>query len=571
MQNFRKNVNGITLMALVVTIIILLILAGISIGMLSGDNSIINQAGNAKTQTDIAQEKEILEQATVVVMGKSKYGDIEKAKLDTELSKYSEVEETETVEEGIVVSFKSKRAYLVDANGKVIDYEKPEYTPKPEQSTKYEVSRANGRIDIIFLNGTSYNITEKPNPPVLDNTMVPVYYDNTISSWKVCDSSDTDTWYKYSKADVSIAGTTEGDTRQSRWANVMLTDNIQIEKDGITYNSTQIKGLLKSNNLRTIVGATVTNEGSMLVWIPRYAYRITYYSSSNKTKGTEIGYSDSRGLVDIDGKTPKNLQEPTTSINVKGNIETKNYEYYRPHPAFEKDLNQGGWRTKITGIWVGKFEVTGNTTETTILSNTKPLYGVSIGDQYNAIKNKFKAGTTESHMIKNSEYGATAYLTESIYGRNEVQITKNTYSPTPFTGGNNYILNTSQSTTGNVYGVYDMFGGTNELVSSYSANNTTNNGYGFTSISGNYGEKNDKTASTEYATVYQYNVDSDSNANNYKLNLNRIFGDAMFETSGEGTLSTSWYGSTSYFAGTSYPFFTRGGDFGNGEYRIIFL
>ena len=45
MKKMLKNKKGITLMALVVTIIILLILAGISIGMLSGDNSIINQAG----------------------------------------------------------------------------------------------------------------------------------------------------------------------------------------------------------------------------------------------------------------------------------------------------------------------------------------------------------------------------------------------------------------------------------------------------------------------------------------------------------------------------------------------
>ena len=115
----KNKESGITLMALVVTIIILLILAGISIGMLSGDNSIIKQAGNAKTQTDIAQEKEILEQATVVAMGKSKYGSVEKQYLDPELSKYSEIEDTEDVDDGIEVTFKSGRVYLVDADGNV--------------------------------------------------------------------------------------------------------------------------------------------------------------------------------------------------------------------------------------------------------------------------------------------------------------------------------------------------------------------------------------------------------------------------------------------------------------------
>ena len=50
-----NNVNGITLIALVVTIIVLLILAGISIMMLTGDNGILQRAGQAKTMTDEAQ------------------------------------------------------------------------------------------------------------------------------------------------------------------------------------------------------------------------------------------------------------------------------------------------------------------------------------------------------------------------------------------------------------------------------------------------------------------------------------------------------------------------------------
>ena len=43
-----------------IKVIVLLILAGISIGMLSGDNGILGQAGNAKTQTGVGQEKEIV-------------------------------------------------------------------------------------------------------------------------------------------------------------------------------------------------------------------------------------------------------------------------------------------------------------------------------------------------------------------------------------------------------------------------------------------------------------------------------------------------------------------------------
>ena len=64
-QNFKKmqkritkNTKGITLIALMVTIIILLILAGISIAMLTGNNGILSQAGDAKEETRGASVKE---------------------------------------------------------------------------------------------------------------------------------------------------------------------------------------------------------------------------------------------------------------------------------------------------------------------------------------------------------------------------------------------------------------------------------------------------------------------------------------------------------------------------------
>ena len=55
-MNFNtKSSRGITLIALVVSIIVLLILAGISISMLSGDNSILSKAGDAATLTEISR------------------------------------------------------------------------------------------------------------------------------------------------------------------------------------------------------------------------------------------------------------------------------------------------------------------------------------------------------------------------------------------------------------------------------------------------------------------------------------------------------------------------------------
>ena len=57
-KRMQKNSKGITLIALVITIIVLLILAGVTIATLTGENGILNQANQAKIKSDIAEVKE---------------------------------------------------------------------------------------------------------------------------------------------------------------------------------------------------------------------------------------------------------------------------------------------------------------------------------------------------------------------------------------------------------------------------------------------------------------------------------------------------------------------------------
>ena len=57
-MKINKRDRGITLIALVVTIIVLLILAGVSISMLTGQNGILNKAADAKEKTETAQQDE---------------------------------------------------------------------------------------------------------------------------------------------------------------------------------------------------------------------------------------------------------------------------------------------------------------------------------------------------------------------------------------------------------------------------------------------------------------------------------------------------------------------------------
>ena len=119
----RKN-RGITLIALVITIIVLLILAGITIGAITGDNGIIQNALSAKEQTEIANEREIVEEATVRAMGKNKRGNIVKDELQEELDKITGEGKTIVTEDkeelGYFVKFvDSGRIYKVSIDGEV--------------------------------------------------------------------------------------------------------------------------------------------------------------------------------------------------------------------------------------------------------------------------------------------------------------------------------------------------------------------------------------------------------------------------------------------------------------------
>ena len=107
--------------------------------------------------------------------------------------------------------------------------------------------------------------------------------------------------------------------------------------------------------------------------------------------------------------------------------------------------------------------------------------------------------------------------------------------------GKAYIKNKDQSTTGNIYGIYDMRGGAYEYVASYYNVSSSNlsNGSSFASKGG---------SSDEYSTVY-----TGTNTNSaYK------YGDATYETSG-------WHGNYAHFVDSSGPFFGRGGYYNRNE------
>ena len=397
-----------------------------------------------------------------------------------------------------------------------------------------------------------------------------------------------------------------------------------------------------------------TEDGSMWVWIPRYAYRI------HKENGVETQKFDIVFLVgltdnyyDENGKLQTAQRQTSENQTIVTNGDT-----YTVHPAFtnESSINyaNGGWDAELAGIWVAKFEAgyasgnnsatvkassinysqdtayvpaveTGTTTTTTTARNwldgeygstttaikyptfqglTYSMNYINHNDVYRISKVLTESGniyglssnSTDSHLMKNSEWGAVLYLSQSKYGLDGTEIvinsvylnntTKSIYAVTGCASStadasavsttigalNNrtqsgvYVWTqkngTAASSTGTIYGIYDMSGGISERTSSL-INNKNNNlkTYGSQIIADLNNGK-----STKYITIYPTGETlgqtmAQASQANYTNNT-KIYGDAIKETSTLGTGTNSWYSDCSDFVGLSTPFFLHGGYYG---------
>ena len=163
-----KERNGITLIALVITIIVLLILAGVSIAMLTGQNGILTQANNAKNETELASAKEKVELAVIGAISQTRDGTLTVGNLRTELANYGGTIEGEAFPVTATVDGKS---FTVDVNGNVeLAGSKPQMTEAKivasADGTGTEVSDAQAEGTELYIsfkasleNGTITSVT----------------------------------------------------------------------------------------------------------------------------------------------------------------------------------------------------------------------------------------------------------------------------------------------------------------------------------------------------------------------------------------------------------------------------
>ena len=398
----------------------------------------------------------------------------------------------------------------------------------------------------------------------IDNNMIPIYYDGNTENgeaiWKVANPNDPGSWYDYTN---------------KQWANA-----VTVTKEALDANKYQNPGTVIDNN--DVLGYWVyIPRYAYEVQRPNAVDRVVAPQNFNiRFETTEDVKKTPKESCNLGIKTATDMWSNGTPNNVESNIKAKDYRTecgisrifpnsyvvlpgvdiatlavsnstWATHPAFI-------WGTgkTLNGFWIGKFETTGSVINPTVMPNSKHIGDMNttelgnIGGYYTIAKHigSYDSNNTggndvsldgqivsatgpwdsthnlqnaTSHMLKNSEWGAVAYLASSNYGAgidesgnsrvfNNAQLQYgldgnnqasygvtgcgpvNTDNPndqgnygngtasSPGTGG---AIGTSEaclsghpeksysgsvgvmaSTTNNVYGVYDMAGGAYEYV-----------------------------------------------------------------------------------------------------------
>ena len=423
-----------------------------------------------------------------------------------------------------------------------------------------------GKITVITALDSSlsnYKDNVIAQAPTLYQGLIPVKYD---ASGNVVVADLKEEWYDY---------------KTHEWANAVLVNCSDSTIKSKYFNSDMS---LKDD----AVGTTISMDEilQMYVWIPRYRYKL--FNAENGTASEQA--------IEIEF-------ESTSTAKSTG---SKNGEWLT-HPAFTFG------NTELPGIWVGKFEASGTVNSYMIKPNEKSLTNINISTMFSTSKNIVleKSATyglnkneSDTHMIKNIEWGAVSYLTNSIYGRYTDDLTciisgcevwinnVNTgygngtavdgqvqwgpsitgcagtststgvlSSQTACISGYDWTTKgVNASTTGNQYGIYDMAGGAWEYVMGVQKDSSGEIQYSSSGFSLS------NMPDSKYYDIYDYQAEDSVVYTRYHL------GDATREvlkdTSSQG--KNAWWNDYSYSIYSSYPWVSRGGHYYNDTAAGVF-
>ena len=383
----------------------------------------------------------------------------------------------------------------------------------------------NGRLKVYCITSDT-ELQEDPsgaNRPVLAEGMIPITYDG--SKWVKADEYGAyNNWYDYGN---------------QKWANAVMVTTAKRD----TYMNADVGTTIPENDIL-----------AYFVWIPRYKYKLfnATYASGTSAQLIEVTFEN--------GTSTTGNVTCTYNTNGAETCTNKSNGNWYTHPAFTM-INASGNKTELKGIWVGKFETTGSTTSPTIKPGVKSIGGTAFSAMYNAVAlfktesylTEIGVQNTDSHMMKNIEWGSVAYLKQSNYGLGitDMGINNNSNRITgcgAITGSsisttcNAYNTATGMlvSTTGNITGVYDMSGG------------------GWEYVMGNY----NKQAGSSGLTISSIPIEHIDIYSGTNVSYSHL-GDAVGETAG-------WYSDGADFVDYYNPWFVRGDHYSDASSAGIF-
>ena len=456
-------------------------------------------------------------------------------------------------------------------------------------SYKFRVNVNNDSVPTLDTSGA--------NKPELTSNMIPVYYDEANNSWKKADASNLDEfniWYNYDKkmwANAVTVSTANRDTylKASAGTTIPITDIntmwVWIPRYTYTYfkSSTpqeiNIKFEKRTNSSGTIKCVPAINQKdsdgniisqkctdskntSLKEGISTYTHP-AFTFGSNELTGLWVGKFEN-SAVDI----PTSPITTDSTIIIKPDLVSLRY---KDISYMFKDIRQMEGSNNVYGFKQS--------------SNTVFNWDGTLTNDNNNI---------DIHMMKNNEWGVVAYLSHSKYGING-EIYKNNSSGyyTGRSGGNvsgktsassvytnisstdqnneygyytydgyllNYNTNTKSQTkdlskvassTGNIYGIYDISGGSNEYVMGVMV---SSDGKFNVASAGNWNAS--LMPLSKYYNSYSYDVSS--NSTKYSTFTRGNLGDATIEVLASSSDRKSWYDDLASFVASDRPWITRG-------------
>lgn len=545
----KERKKGISLISLVVTMLVIIILSTVMIQkgidkinyarLASFDNSILQlkeevnnymlqniQEYPAKTDENgnyiiysITNNPELLEKATK----KNDQNDIfyivdlQKMNIDN-----SDIGVGKTIDDYYLVTKTSQNIYYA----KGVNISNIVYYTKREKED-----------GVVAILPTSMTNPTEDIPPTIIATLTPTLTPTPIPTSTPTPAPGSGEWDGYVNSPKLAAGMTPVKWNGSAWVAADITN---ASNDWYDYHNTGTTSN-KWANAKLV-------DGSLLVWIPRYTYQIASGEHTSTAGTINIRFSNG-----------------TTDDTTGG---------YREHPAFY----WGGWDipisapmtkqaggTEIKGIWVGKFETSDNGSgKIKIIDNVASWRTITVDSIFTTCKNMKNDSATygdlssvDTHMLKNSEWAAIAYLSKYVLGTTQVALNSNKNYITAYGG---ISTNKAQSTTGNEYGIYDMNGAGWDFVAAYVNNGTSNlTTYGNSLY----------IAEAKYKEVYP-KAATDDQTSNYSA-INQVFGHAIYETSSSYTGSTSWFAQGSNMPYTTMPWLVRGGSYSMSTGGLFFF